>query len=227
MQPTGASGRPFAGLESCGMNQRIGQVLLSIAARNLSIPKAYSLVVAAGLDGTAIPTMPDNKVGMGSRAVMTPAILAAWGKLSPAAKERALPILGEGVLRANASEADEARHLLEQHGFRFANGHFVPINIVHERERPFLPPQTYEELTKAIGRLDGDESGAIAIACGAVDSLMTFLYDKYALGSPNAAFAAKVNTAIGHLQILHSTAAHPTFNARGSVIGRSSKERFV
>jgi len=186
--------------------ETIGQALLTIAANNLSIPKAFSLVVSAGLDGTAIPTMPNKEVGMGSRAIITSAIFAAWNKLLPAAKERALPILGEGVLRANAPNANEGRHLLEQHGFRFVDGAFVSLNISDERERAFLPPQAYDEIAKAGARLCvGDESGAITSACGAVDSLMQYIYGKYHFADPaTTAFAAKINTAINRLEIFEA-----------------------
>ena len=88
----------------------------------------------------------------------------------------------------------------------FVDGAFVPLNVVDERERPFLPPQAYDEITKAVGRLsDGDESGAITSACGAVDSLMQYLYGKYGLGDPaTTAFAAKVNTTIKRLSIFET-----------------------
>jgi hypothetical protein len=50
--------------------------------------------------------------------------------------------------------------------------------------------------------VDGDETGAITSACGAVDTLMQQLYVKHRLGDPaKVAFAAKVNTAAKHLHI--------------------------
>lgn len=143
---------------------------------------------------------------------MVPAIIAQWGALPPAAKEPALPILGEGALQADATKAEGARRLLEQHGFRFNDGKFVPIIVADERERQFLPSQAYDEITKAIGRLSaGDESGAITSACGAVDSLMQYIYGKYGLGDPaTTAFAAKVNTASKHLGVFDTMTAELT-----------------
>lgn len=50
--------------------------------------------------------------------------------------------------------------------------------------------------------VDGDETGAITAACGAVDTLMQQLYIAHGLGDPaNVAFAAKVNTAAQRLLI--------------------------
>ena len=50
--------------------------------------------------------------------------------------------------------------------------------------------------------VDGDETGAITAACGAVDTLMQQLYAAHGLGDPaNVAFAAKVNTAAQRIRI--------------------------
>jgi hypothetical protein len=183
---------------------RVGQALLSEVVE-LSIPTIRRVVAAAGLDATTIPAASEARTGMGSRAEVVPAVYAAWARLDVAAKARSLPIFAERIVTEKPAQAKPLRTLLEQHGFRYDRGAFILMNPVDERERAFLPASSYEEAVKAVGRLsDGDESGALTSACGAVDSLMQRLYEKHGWGAPPDAFQAKVNTALKRLQVFES-----------------------
>jgi hypothetical protein len=95
---------------------------------------------------------------------------------------------------------------LGQHGFEFVDGTFVPAAILDQREARYLPSSSASELAKAVKRLvEGDETGAITSACGAVDTLMQQLYTHPALSSlgksGDFSFSAKVNTAASRLGI--------------------------
>jgi hypothetical protein len=170
---------------------RVGQALLSEVVE-LSIPTIRRVVAAAGLDATTIPAASEARTGMGSRAEVVPAVYAAWARLDVAAKARSLPIFAERIVTEKPAQAKPLRTLLEQHGFRYDRGAFIPMNPVDERERAFLPASSYEEAVKAVGRLsDGDESGALTSACGAVDSLMQRLYEKHGWGARPDAFQLK------------------------------------
>ena len=49
--------------------------------------------------------------------------------------------------------------------------------------------------------VDGDESGAVTSACGAVDVVTQNIYEREGLGDPGrASFSTKVNTSFAHLQ---------------------------
>jgi hypothetical protein len=71
------------------------------------------------------------------------------------------------------------------------------------REAQFLPSSASAELARATARLmDGDHSGAITSACGAVDLVTQLVYEKYSLGDPGrVAFQAKVNTSLKQLHV--------------------------
>jgi hypothetical protein len=100
-------------------------------------------------------------------------------------------------------ESEELTRLLEQHGYQYLDGRFVPVGLLDEREARHLPETAKSELAKAISRLtDNDESGAITGACGAVDATTTALYEKHGLGDPSGSFQAKVNTAINRLGVI-------------------------
>jgi hypothetical protein len=187
--------------------ERVGQALLSELSE-LSIPQMRIAIAKAGLDATSIPATSEERGGAGSRAEVVPAMFKAWSRLTIEAKERALPILGERLMN-NSERGKRVAHLLVQHGFRFEQGVFVPTNLLDERERDFLPRSSYDETVKAFKRLsEGDESGALTSACGAVDSLMQRLYAKYPTwGAPPVSFQAKVNTALKQLAIFEGLCA--------------------
>jgi hypothetical protein len=109
-----------------------------------------------------------------------------------------LKIFGDRLSRKN-----QVKTLLAQHGFEYVDGTFIPTAILDEREARFLPRSSAFELSKAMKRLvEGDESGAITAACGAVDTLMQQLYAVHDLGDPGkVSFAAKVGTTIARLRI--------------------------
>ena len=71
------------------------------------------------------------------------------------------------------------------------------------REARFLPPSAATELGRAMSRLiDGDYSGAITSACGAVELVTLAIYMNHNLGNPgNTSFQAKVNTAFKRLDV--------------------------
>jgi hypothetical protein len=188
----------------------VGNALLA-QVFNLSIPTIRSVVAKAGIDAGQIPARSEAHGGQGSRAEVVPSVLRLYRDLPPDRRERALPILAEEIVRSchgptrEQAEADLAR-LLQQHGFRYADGRFFPVAEFDERERAFLPPTSFEEVVDSFARLaDGDESGAITKACGAVDTLTQLLYANHAdWGPPPNSFQAKVNTALTRLKVFET-----------------------
>lgn len=185
----------------------VGNALLSEVFR-LPIPTIRQVIGAAGIDAGQIPATSEASGGLGSRAEIVPVIQRLFCELPPDRKERALPILAEQVLRNyHGRQRDEAANnlerLLAQHGFRYEDGRFSPINAFDNRERAFLPTSSLEEVADAFARLaDGDESGAITKACGAVDRVTQALYAKHIeWGVPPNSFQAKVNTSLKRLNV--------------------------
>jgi hypothetical protein len=95
------------------------------------------------------------------------------------------------------------QEILGRHGYQFLAGSFVPVKLLDTREAQFLPVSASGELARATARLiDGDYSGAITSACGAVDLVTQQVYEKYTIGDPGkVAFQAKVNTALKQLHV--------------------------
>jgi hypothetical protein len=174
----------------------LGSVLMG-KLYDLSIQKKCIIASKAGIDISDVPTVERNPP-------VNRALSVAFAKLDTARRLNALPILAEQIMAVNSGmESEELTRLLEQHGYQYLDGRFVPVGLLDEREARHLPETAKSELAKAISRLtDNDESGAITAACGAVDATTTALYEKHGLGDPSGSFQAKVNTAINRLGVI-------------------------
>jgi len=182
---------------------------------DLSVQNIRNTVAAAGIDVTRIPAESEARGGSGSRAEVMPSVDRLFGELSPAEQLNTLSILADELVGTSEELRDEVQAILGKHGFQFLDGHFVPVGLLDAREMPFLPPTSASELARAAARLtDGDWSGAITSACGAVDLVTQSIYERKGLGDPGkASFQAKVNTALQRLDVLEEM--HQQFIEQG------------
>jgi hypothetical protein len=174
----------------------------------LSVQDIRNTVAAAGIDVSRITAKAEARSGLGSRAEVMPTVDRLFGELSTDAQLTALRILGERLVSKDPELEAAVQEILGRHGFQFIAGSFVPVGLLDSRESVFLPQSSASELARATARLvEGDESGAITSACGAVDVATQALYLKHNLGNPGqASFQTKVNTglkALGVFETLH------------------------
>ena len=163
----------------------IGNAVIAELTDQLSIPKIRQAVGRAGFDTARIPA--EDR-----RASVVPAIQKLFGDMPFEQKLRVLPIL------AGQLNEESATKLLRPHGYQFVDGHFVPLAAADARESRFMPPSSAEQISTAFDRLSvGDEDGAIAAACGAVDTATVAAYEKYNLGQPPESFQAGHSTHFG------------------------------
>lgn len=169
----------------------------------LSVQDIRNTVAAAGIDVTRITAKAEARSGLGSRAEVMPAVDRLFGEMSPSAQVVTLRILSKQLITRNEDLAKSVQEILGHHGYQYIAGSFVPVKLLDTREAQFLPASASGELARAMARLiDGDYSGAITTACGAVDLVTQQTYEKYALGDPGrVAFQAKVNTALKQLHV--------------------------
>lgn len=169
----------------------------------LSVQDIRNTVAAAGIDVTRISAKAEAKSGLGSRAEVMPAVDRLFGEMSSSSQVITLRILAERLITKNEDLAKSVQEILGHHGYQYIAGSFVSVKLLDKREAQFLPASASGELARATARLiDGDYSGAITSACGAVDLLTQQIYEKYALGDPGrVAFQAKINTALKQLDV--------------------------
>lgn len=167
----------------------IGNAVIAELTEQLSIPKIRQAVGRAGFDAGRIPA--EDR-----RASVVPAVQKLFGEMPFEQKLRVLPILAGNL------SGESVNKLLKPHGHQFVDGHFVPLATADARESRFMPPSSAEQISTAFDRLSvGDEDGAIAAACGAVDTATVAAYEKHNLGQPPESFQAKVNTVMGALKV--------------------------
>ena len=171
----------------------------------LPVQEIRNTVAAAGFDVSQITAKAEARsgLGLGSRAEVMPAVDRLFGQMSQPAQETALCILAER-LTGRSSELDASvQDILGRHGYQFIDGNFVPVQEFDAREARFLPRTAATELGRAMSRLiDGDYSGAVTSACGAVDLVTQTIYKDHGLGNPGkASFQTKVNTALKRLDV--------------------------
>jgi len=168
---------------------------------NLSAQNIRNTVARAGIDVTRIPSKSEARSGLGSRAEVMPAIDKLFGELCKDDQENALCIIAECLITESPQLAKSVQEILGKHGYQFIDGSFVPVGLLDQRETKFLPTSSATEIARATSRLiNGDYSGAITSACGAVDILMQQIYKEQGLGEAGkTSFQAKVNTAVKQL----------------------------
>lgn len=91
----------------------------------------------------------------------------------------------EEMLRRKPDVLGELERVLSRVGWQFSGSVLVPIEIFDMAELPQLPDVAATDIEKAASRLrDGDLSGALSAACGAVDAVTTDIYVQCGLGDP-------------------------------------------
>ena len=165
---------------------------------NLSVQSIRNTVAAAGFDVSKISAKSEARSGLGSRAEVMPAVDRLFGQMPLDAQETALRIIAERLIGASEELSKSVQEILSRHGYQYIAGNFVPVEFLDLREARFLPASASSELSRATARLmDGDDSGAITSACGAIDLVTQQVYAKHDMGEPGrVAFQAKVNTAL-------------------------------
>ncbi len=172
----------------------------------LSVQKIRNTVAAAGFDVSQITANSEARSGLGSRAEVMPAVDRLFGQMSESAQETALRILAERLTGHNSELDASIQDILGRHGYQFVDGNFIAVRELDAREAQFIPSSAATELSRAMSRLiEGDFSGAITSACGAVDLVTQDIYENYNLGDPGrASFQAKVNTAFKRLCVFEN-----------------------
>jgi hypothetical protein len=173
----------------------VGNVLIA-KLQDLGVRQKCIIAGKAGLEIGEVPSTQQN-------IFVDSSIRKGFAALDTRRKLNALPVLAEQLIAASGAAGDsELPRLLEQHGFQYNAGKFIPIGLLDEREARHLPASSASELANAVNRLaSGKDSAAITSACGAVDLATSAAYEKYNLGALPNSFQARVNVVMDKLNI--------------------------
>lgn len=139
----------------------------------------------AGVDLTRLAGLEQRAGGGASKGQLITALDREIGQLDYVTKARVLNHIAEEVVSRRPDQTTRLAEYLSRLGWQLMDGRLIPIELIDVGELSELPPTATADLIKAAARLrDGDLDGALAAACGAVDSATAAVYLEEGLGSP-------------------------------------------
>jgi hypothetical protein len=117
-----------------------------------------------------------------------------------------ISICCEEMMRRKPEVIEELDRVLSRVGWKFSGTALIPIEIFDIAELADIPEAAHADIQKAASRLrDGDLSGALSSACGALDAVTSDIYDRYGLGDAGkASFQERIRKSIDALQVRDS-----------------------
>lgn len=109
----------------------------------------------------------------------------------------------EEMMRRRPEVVDELDRVLSRVGWKFSGMELIPIDVFDIAELADIPEAAHADIRKAASRLrDGDLSGALSAACGALDSVTSDIYSRHGLGDAgNASFQERIKKSIDALRV--------------------------
>jgi hypothetical protein len=170
----------------------------SILESELSFNTIKEVVGVAGLDVTQLAHLHQRQPHGVSKGELMTAVDAALALVEPEVRRRFLTLAAEEILRRKPETHEKLVHLLERLGWTIAGSALIPVEILDTSDLPELPAAAHEDLIKAAVRFrDGDLTGAVSAACGAVDSTTASVYEESELGAPgDASYQERVKVSL-------------------------------
>jgi hypothetical protein len=154
----------------------------------------YSIKEVSGLAGLNLPAIANlvqEKQGdrpAASKGQLMSAIDGQFGAMQLSDQIRFLTITAEEVLRRQPAIEEKLSENLSRLGWAFVGKTLSPIEIFNPADLVELPAAAHKDLVKSVQRFrDGDLSGAVSAACGAVDAATSEIYSSHNLGDPTKA----------------------------------------
>jgi len=146
------------------------------------------IVGLAGFNLASIAHLEQKTGGGASKGQLMTGIDQGLNALDKESKNRFIAIVAEEVLKRKPDSRESLDENLSRLGWSLYDNAVIPISIFDASTLGELPSESQADLTKAAQRLrDGDLSGAISSACGALDAVTTETYASAGLGDPTDA----------------------------------------
>ncbi|MGA4422856.1 hypothetical protein ACI2UY_22625 [Ralstonia nicotianae] len=148
-----------------------------------------TIVGLAGLDLVPLGHLQQKQGGGATKGQLLSAIDTEVGKLDTAALRRFLALVAEELLERRPDFQGQLADRLARHGWALVDRRLIPLELFDPVELAAVPDAPRTDLVKAAQRFrDGDLSGAIGAACGAVDGAVALVYARHQLGGPARSF---------------------------------------
>jgi len=146
------------------------------------------IVGLAGFDSTKISHLVQRSGSSVSKGQLITVIEQHLSDFNSNDKRHFLNIVIEEMLERNNSIKEQLEKYLSRLGWQVIDSSVIPIEILDRKELEELDEACKQDLIKSAKRFrDGDLSGALSSACGAVDSITNKIYNEKQLGDAGKA----------------------------------------
>jgi len=143
------------------------------------------IVGLAGFDSTKISHLVQRSGSSVSKGQLITVIEQHLSDFTVNEKRHFLNIVVEEILERNSNIERQLEKYLSRLGWQVIDASVIPIGILDRDELEELDEACTTDLIKAAKRFrDGDLSGALSAACGAVDSITSKIYQTNNLAMP-------------------------------------------
>lgn len=164
-----------------------GPIRSSLTA-NFSFSDIKQIVGYADIDMSQLSHLEQKSQGGASKSQLLSAIDMQVGQMDANQTGVVASICCEEMLRRKPDLIDELERVLSRVGWKFSGTNLLPIEVFDISELKEIPEKAHEDIQKAASRLrDGDLSGSLSAACGALDSVTGAIYLEFELGDPESA----------------------------------------
>ena len=155
----------------------------SAILRNFSFYDIKEIVGLAGFDSSRISHLVQRSGSSTSKGQLITEIEQGLSEFTDEEKRHFVNIVIEEMLDRNSNIEEQLEKYLSRLGWQIIDGLVLPIEILDRNDLNELAEESKADLLKAAKRFrDGDLSGAVSAACGAVDSVTQKIYQSNNLG---------------------------------------------
>ena len=155
---------------------------------NFSFYDIKEIVGLAGFDLASIAHLEQRAKGGALKGQLMTGIDRGLHTFDEEPFNRFIAVVAEEVLKRKPGSRESLEENLSRLGWSLSGNAVIPIKILDTSILAELPYQAEQDLTKAAQRLrDGDLSGAISSACGALDAVTSAIFSSAGLGDPTKA----------------------------------------
>jgi len=161
------------------------------------------IVGLAGFDSGKIAHLVQRSGSSVSKGQLITAIDRGLSDFTDESKRHFLNIVVEELLERNPAVEGQLETYLSRLGWHVIDGVVLSIEILDRNDLEELDALAREDLVKSAKRFrDGDLSGSLSAACGAVDSVTTKIYHDKGLGdAAKASFQERCKVALNNVGV--------------------------
>ena len=170
-----------------------------VLRREFSFYEIKELVGLAGVEATRLAHLVQRRSSGTSKGELMTALDREIGALEPGTKRTVMTRIAEAIVDQRPDATGQMEACLRPLGWSFVEGRLLPMAVFDVNDLATLPEASHQDLAKAAARFqEGDLSGALAAASGAVDSAVHAVFKEHNLNDsqPRTSFHARYKRAL-------------------------------